>query len=103
VALSIKPVSGGPRDVVAVVKDVTFSSSYPSGGEPVNASDFELTKILFVEAEVAHAGKFQPMYDPSAGTLRLLASGASGAAFSEVTTGSNNSSVTARILVMGTR
>jgi len=37
-ALSMKPVAGGPRDVVAVVKDVTFSSSYPANGEPINAS-----------------------------------------------------------------
>lgn len=104
--MSARVIASGPFDshnLKAVVVDYTFATPYVSGGETLTASNYGLSSILFVVAEVAYSGLYVPFYNPSTGKLQLANSPAgSDSAQSEC---SNNkaigSSVTARLLIIG--
>jgi hypothetical protein len=101
VALTIRPVSSGTRSLVQKIVDVTFSSSYPALGEVITPANYEMTKVLFVAAAASASG-LQPYFDTTNNTLRLLETGsATSGPFLEVGTGSNQSAVTVRLLVVG--
>ncbi len=48
--------TGIPGSLRQTVTDVTFDSSYPTGGEPVAASDLGLTNVLFAFCNVKTIG-----------------------------------------------
>jgi hypothetical protein len=85
----------------AVIADVTFDSSYPAGGEPYTAAMFGLSKIDFMQTQMAKASSTTAnvcMADHTASTLMLFSSnGAAPAALLETST-VNQSATVARVI-----
>jgi hypothetical protein len=58
------------------VRDITFDSSYPTGGESVTASDVGLKKVLYAIPTVQAVGGTQNVanvyYDPTNAVLKVF-------------------------------
>lgn len=55
---------------VEVLAEVTFDSSYPTGGEAVTANDFKMGTILHMTCETATTG-VQPGFDRTNSKIKL--------------------------------
>lgn len=113
-ALTLADVSGaeGPLyslgNLKAKVVDVTFDSSYPTGGESLTAADVGLTNIIAVSGD-AYALNSTPttavgvVYNYS--TAKLIAmyatANASNVAFAEATSTNDLSAFTCRLVIFG--
>lgn len=93
------PVVGGTRRLGDVIKDVTFDSSYPTGGEPLVAADLGLTSILRLIASPAAGYVFS--YDHTNGKLIAYRGGATGAVLAEESNATNMATIKTRVLARG--
>lgn len=77
--------------------DVTFDSSYPTGGEPLTASDLGFGSVLSVVGDVLPSGAVRYVaYDRT--NSKLLAFDADGAQIADTT---SLATITVRLLVRG--
>lgn len=81
-------------NVVVEICDVQFDDSYPTGGEAVLASDFEMSAILVVLAAVRAAQTFEYV----ASTGKIIVYDADGA---QVANAVDLSGTTTRVVVYG--
>jgi hypothetical protein len=80
------------------VTDVTFDSSYPTGGESVTAADLGLTSVTFAITSIKTAGTgsvTEAFYVTSTGLLKAYTAAA------EVANATDLSAVTAQIVAFG--
>ena len=95
---------GLSENVKVAVRDVTFDSSYPTGGLALTPTDFGFKELFAVIAEPKSTGGYQFVYDFA--TQKLLAywgdnaGGASGPLI-QVTNGTNIATVVARVVAIG--
>ncbi len=85
---------------------VTFDNSYPDGGEPISAADLGLSTIdsMWVTAreDFSVAGGYVVEWDKTAGTLRVLATGAAaGAVLDEEAAATDLSALVVTVLAYG--
>jgi hypothetical protein len=87
-------------DLTFDVVDVTFDSSYPTGGEAITAADLGFTSVLgIVHLYAKSSASFsaqRSVYDPVGGKLKLES-----AAGVEATNASDQSAYVATVLVIG--
>lgn len=81
-----------------VTVDVTFDSSYPTGGEAFTAASLGLTRIEFVPPAVNSAGTRLAVWDGDVADPKLQLFTAVG---TEATDGSNQSTITVPLYVIG--
>lgn len=82
----------------ATVTEVTFDSSYPTGGEPLTAADLGLTKVDFAIATLKTAGTgsvTQVWYDIANSKLMAFAAAA------QIANTTDLSAVTAQVVAFG--
>lgn len=85
-------------DVRTAALDVTFSSSYPTGGEALTAAQFGLQNVYFAIATVKTAGTGSvtaAYYDIANAKLKAFVAAA------EVTNATNISAVTVQVVAFG--
>ena len=81
--------------------DVTFDSSYPTGGEAYTAGLFGLSRIEHLEI-ASGGGGYVIQDDATNSKLLAYEAGADGGALDEVANTTDLSSVTARVIAVGT-
>lgn len=107
-ALTVADVDGGPPSPVVgavtrfgdVVKDVTFDSSYATGGETLTPGMLGLTSIVALIANPSPQGYVHP-FDAAAGKLMALRSGAANGVLVEATSTGDLSAVKTRVWARG--
>lgn len=80
----------------AVVADVTFDSSYPTGGEPLTAADLGMLNIEYLEATQKGVASRLAEYDYANAKLLLFT-----ALSTEAANASNQSTIVVRVLAIG--
>lgn len=96
-----------PPGVVMKVVDVTFDSSYNTGGEAIAAADVELDRIdaiipgPLVKSDLSDA--YHCEYDPANGTLLAYRDTSTNTTLTQVPATTNLSAYTTRCLVIGHR
>ena len=86
----------------AVVANITFDSSYPTGGESLTAADLGMLTVEYLEAVQTGAASRRVEYVYATSLLKLyaLAEGAPNT-YAEVANASDQSTITCRIFGIG--
>lgn len=112
-ALTISITNSPEADAVVDVSSVSlvhaslvFDASYPSGGHPVSASRFNLTRRIYdcVATSLAsrRSGNYAVQYDALNSTIRVFSIPVAGLAWTEVTaTSSVLAGVAVKVVVIG--
>lgn len=108
-ALTILDVDAGPPSPVIgaatpygdVVKQVTFDSSYATGGESLTPAMLGLTSIVFLDPNAA--GGYFFVYDYANQKLLAYLSGSANAVLAEVASTTDLSAIATRIYARGAR
>lgn len=87
-------VRSATRNRRMVIADVTFDSSYPTGGESLTPADLGLPAIEFIAIE--HSGTETVTFNRSANKLLIYTADGT-----EATNASNQSTIVARVLAVG--
>lgn len=86
-------------DMKVAIADVTFDSSYPTGGEVLDTKLLGLNLVHF--AHVSNSAGYDVNYVPSTGKLLARVSAAAASAFGEVANATNLSTLTIRVMAYG--
>ena len=95
--VAIRPLEGAVTVKMLPLVQVTFDSSYPTGGETLTASTLGLSSILNVVIGGTSAGGFMAVWDPVNGKILLF-----DAAFAQAANASDQSSIVVYCTVYGT-
>lgn len=96
------PVVGATGGLADVVKEVTFDSSYPTGGLALTPAMFGLASFLQVDANPSAAGYLHP-FDYTNGKLLAMRSGAANGVLVEETATTSLATVVTRVWARGKR
>lgn len=82
--------------------DVTFDSSYPTGGYPLTVANTFLRNAIYDVRDGVSSGGHVVRYNPTTGKLQLYVGGAAASTpLAELANATNVSTVTARLRVTG--
>ena len=91
---------GVPGDMQYRVFEITFDSSYPTGGEPMAAADVGFSKIEFIAFSGGDGG-YVFDYDFANSKVIVYRSAGSAAALGQVPNTTNLSAITTRAMAWG--
>lgn len=83
-------------DLALVTADVQFDNSYPTGGEPLTASDLGIASVRQLDARQKGVGNRICEYDYANSKLKLYT-----ALGTEAANGSDQSAITVRVFAIG--
>lgn len=94
------PVIGATRGKVDVIKEITFDSSYPTGGEPITPAMLGLSTIDILRANPA--GGYVLSWDDANAKLLAYRGGADNAVLAQESDTTNLSTLVTRVWARGT-
>lgn len=99
--LAIGAIDG--HDLKCSIAEITFTTPYATGGDVLTPSNYGMSSILFVVAEVPYVGGgYAPVWNPTTGKIALYGSGASDhGQLDEISNSTAIGTVTTRILILG--
>jgi hypothetical protein len=98
---TVARMQGGAGNKNALIVDITFDSSYPTGGEPLVPADLGFDIIDYIDVPVDIGYTFMYNYSTALEAWWQDADAGSDTAFVEVANTTNLSAVTVRALVIG--